>query len=145
MHETLKGHFDEEVKKAAAKGLQCSQIIVHVGLKHLGKENGDIVKAAGGLVGAMGLQGATCGALTGASCLLAYCAADKLGMDMYLLIEELESRFEEIIAEYPGNCCGDILDHDPTKLPTDVCPPIITGALQITLALLEEADISEID
>ncbi|NVM23009.1 MAG: hypothetical protein HWN68_14660 [Desulfobacterales bacterium] len=52
------------------------------------------------------------------------------------MIEDLESRFNELIAKYPGNCCGDILDHDPLKVPTEVCPPLIAGAIQIVLELL---------
>jgi hypothetical protein len=101
-----------------------------------------LVKGAGGLVGAMGLQAATCGALTGAACLIAFAAIETLNQGIYLLIEELESRFNELVSQYPGNTCGDILDYDPTKVPTEVCPPIIAGALHIALELLEEAGIS---
>lgn len=129
-------HIHQEVKKAAERGLLCSQIIVDIGLRHLGMRSQCLIKGAGGLVGAMGLQEATCGALTGAACLLAFAAIDKLNTGIYLLIEELESSFNELIAKYPGNCCGDILDHDPSKVPTEVCPPIIAGAIQITLELL---------
>jgi hypothetical protein len=129
-------HFHLEVKKAAGKGLLCSQIIVDIGLRYLGMRSQCLIKGAGGLVGAMGLQEATCGALTGAACLLAFAAIDRLDNGIYLLIEELESRFNELTSGYPSNCCGDILDHDPSKVPTQVCPPIIAGAIQIALELL---------
>jgi len=134
-------HLQEEVKMAAKRGLLCSQIIVDIGLRYLGMKSQCLVKGAGGLVGAMGLQGATCGALTGASCLVAFAAIERLGQDIYLMIEELETRFGELIAQYPGNTCGDILDYDPKKLPAEVCPAIIAGALQIALELLDEAEI----
>lgn len=132
-----------EVQLAAKQGLLCSQIIVDIGLRHLGMKSQCLVKGAGGLVGAMGLQDATCGALTGAACLIAFAAIEKLDQGVYLLIEELESRFSELVSQYPGNTCGAILDYDSTKLPTDVCPPIIAGALYTALELLEEAGISE--
>lgn len=135
-------HLHVEVEKAAGRGLLCSQIIVDIGLRRLGLQSQCLVKGAGGLVGAMGLQKATCGALTGAACLIAFAAIESLGQDVYLLLEEFESRFnEELIADYPGNTCGDILDHDPTKLPTEVCPAIIAGAVQIALELLDNAGI----
>ena len=72
---------------------------------------------------------------------MAFAAIDTMGQDVYLLIEELESRFGELIAEYPGNTCGQILEHDPMKMPTEVCPPIIAGALQLALEILKEAGI----
>jgi hypothetical protein len=134
--------LQSEVQLAARQGLLCSQIIVDIGLRHLGMKSQCLVKGAGGLVGAMGLQDATCGALTGAACLISFAAIEKLDQGVYLLIEELESRFGELVAKYPGTTCGAILDYDPTKLPTDVCPPIIAGALFIALELLEEAGIS---
>lgn len=133
--------FYEEIKESAGRGLQCSQIIVDIGLRHLGMRSECLIKGTAGLVGAMGLQDATCGALTGAASLIAFAAIDRLGQGIYLLIEELESRFSELISEYPGNTCGAILEHDPTKVPTEVCPPIIAGALQIALELLEESGI----
>ena len=133
--------FYEEIKEAAGRGLQCSQIIVDIGLRHLGMRSECLIKGTAGLVGAMGLQEATCGALTGAASLIAFAAIDRLGHGIYLLIEELESRFSQLISEYPGNTCSAILDHDPTKVPTQVCPPIIARALQIALELLEESGI----
>ena len=63
--------FHGEVKMAAQRGLLCSQIIVDIGLRRLEMRSQCLVKGAGGLVGAMGLQDATCGALTGAACLIA--------------------------------------------------------------------------
>lgn len=132
-------YIHQEVKKAASKGLLCSQIIIDIGLRELGMYSHDVVKAAGGLVGAMGFQGVTCGALTGAGCLLTFAAVDKIDRGVYLLIEELEARFNKLIDKYPGNRCADILDYDPSKIPTEVCSPLIAGAIHIALELLETA------
>ncbi len=54
------------------------------------------------------------------------------------VIQELEERFNaELVSKYPGNHCDDILETEPTKLPTEICPPIIAGAIRITLEILE--------
>jgi hypothetical protein len=135
MEELLK-----RVKASSEKGNLCSQIVVDIGLDHLGRQKPEIVKAAGGLAGAQGFVEVTCGALTAAGMLIATAAIDHMERDqMYMLIQELEERFnQEIASSYPGNQCGDFLDADPHKLPTEVCPPIIAGATKIALELLEE-------
>jgi hypothetical protein len=135
----------QEIKKAGKRGLLCSQIIIHIGLRELDMYSHDLVKGTGGLVGAIGLHGATCGALTGAACLLVFAGVDRLDRGVYLLIEELETRFNELIVKYPGNCCGDILDHDLSKTTTEVCHPLIAGAIQIALDLLDGEGIDSAD
>jgi len=125
-----------EISGAARRGLLCSQIVMDVGLRTLGIQDGMAVKAMGGLVGAMGFKGVTCGALTSAGCLIYLAGSDRLGKKTYLLIEELEERFRELARDYPGVCCGDILDHQPDRPATEVCPPLIVGAIRIVLELL---------
>ncbi len=133
----------KRVKESAERGNLCSQIVVDVGLSHLGENKPDVVQAAGGLVGAEGFLGVTCGALTAAGLLIASAAAGRLDRDiMYMLIQELEDRFnEELASSYPGNRCDDFLEADPEKVPTEVCPPIIAGAIRMALELLEEQGI----
>jgi hypothetical protein len=130
----------KEVKESSQKGNLCSQIVVDVGMQHLNKTNPDVVQAMGGLVGAQGLMGATCGTLTAGACLIAAVSQGRLDRDrMYMVIQELEERFNtELVSQYPANHCDDILEADPTKLPTEVCPPIIAGTIRIVLALLED-------
>ncbi|MEW6327802.1 MAG: C-GCAxxG-C-C family protein [Thermodesulfobacteriota bacterium] len=82
------------------------------------------------------------GALTGAACLLTFAAVDRVDRGVYLLIEELEARFNKLIDKYPGNRCADILDYDPSKIPTEVCSPLIAGAIHIALELLETVGLS---
>lgn len=128
-----------EVRESSERGNLCSQIVMEVGLQHLGMALPDLVTAMGGLVGAQGLMGATCGSLTAAACLIAFASHGKIERErMYMLIQELEERFnQELVSQYPGNHCDDLLEADPTKLPTDICPPIIAGAIRIALELLE--------
>jgi hypothetical protein len=125
-----------QIREAAARGLLCSQIVMDVGLRALGVSDGTVVRAMGGLVGAIGFKGVTCGALTSAGCLIYLAAHEKLGKKTYLLIEELAERFGHLAAEYPGLCCGDILDSEPDRPPTEVCPDFIAGAIGIALELL---------
>ena len=133
----------KRVRQSAERGNLCSQIVIDVGLGHLGEAKPDVVQAAGGLVGADGFLGVTCGALTAAGVLIASAAAGRLDRDlMYMLIQELEDRFdEELASAYPGNKCDDFLEADPEKVPTQICPPIIAGAIRIALELLEEKGI----
>jgi hypothetical protein len=131
--------LSREVKESSQRGNLCSQIVMDVGLRHLGMEKQDVVAAMGGLVGAQGLMGATCGTLTSAACLIASAGQGRMEQGrMYMLIQELEERFqEELLSKYPGNHCDDILEADPGKVPTEICPPIIAGAIRIALELLE--------
>jgi hypothetical protein len=55
----------------AREGYQCSQILMVLGLEARGTDNPDLVRAVGGLAGGCGEGSCTCGALTGASCLVA--------------------------------------------------------------------------
>ena len=55
----------------AQKGYCCSQIILLLGLEAQGAENPELIRAAAGLCHGIGGTRHTCGALTGASCLLA--------------------------------------------------------------------------
>jgi hypothetical protein len=128
-----------EVKASSLRGNLCSQIVLDVGLRHLSLQRDDVVHAVGGLVGAQGLMGATCGTVTAAACLIASAAHGRLDRGRaYMLIQELEERFNaELVSRYPGNHCDDILEADPCKQPTEICPPIIAGSIRLALELLE--------
>jgi len=137
------GEIMKRVKESAERGNLCSQIVLDVGFGYLGESKPEVVTAASGLVGAQGFLGVTCGALTAAGLLIASVAEGRMDRDeMYMYIQELEDRFnEELVSSYPGNRCDDILEADPDKVPTEVCPPIIAGAIHIALELLEEKGI----
>jgi len=126
-----------DVQAVAARGLYCAQIVMEVGLRRLKLSAPDAVAAMGGLVGVMGFRGVTCGALTAGGCLLALAGRSRLGDRVYMLIEDFEARFGKLIGRYPGSRCADILDAEPDRLPTDVCPPLIVGAIGLALELLE--------
>jgi hypothetical protein len=58
------------------QGYSCSQILILLGLESRSGDNPDLVRTMAGLAYGCGSGGATCGALTGGCCLLAYMAAD---------------------------------------------------------------------
>ncbi|MDR2368242.1 MAG: C-GCAxxG-C-C family protein [Deltaproteobacteria bacterium] len=64
--------FDDtsmEVLRLAGNGYTCAQIVVIMGLRVMGRENPDLVRAMGSL--AMGAaHGSLCGALTGGLCVM---------------------------------------------------------------------------
>lgn len=52
------------------KGYTCAQIVISGALRHLGRENPDLVRAMSGLGQGGGCAGELCGALSGGLCLL---------------------------------------------------------------------------
>ena len=64
------------VAELSLKGYKCSHIVMQIGLDEQQKTNPDLMRAMSGLASGMG-GGLTCGALTGACCLIGLYA----GMD----------------------------------------------------------------
>ena len=96
----------------------CSQILLQMTLDDQGKENQELIRAVGGLVGGLGYCGKLCGALTSGACLLSLYAGkgspdeveDSRLNDM---IAELVQWFENTFgARYGGTNCQDILEGD---------------------------------
>ena len=96
----------------AAQGFCCSQIIMILGLEERGEENPELLKAMHGLCGGMGRAGKTCGALSGAVCLIGLNAGkgtpgESARSGMNLMINELLEWFE---STYGSVDCAGILD-----------------------------------
>lgn len=96
-------------------GYCCSQILVMLGLEEMGRQNPDLIRAAGGLCKGMGNCEGPCGVLTGAACLVSLHAGK--GMDdeqpedrLPLMLDELTSWFHERVASaHGGISCREIL------------------------------------
>jgi len=97
------------------RGYFCSQILLIMGLEAQGKTDPDLVRAMGGLANGSGLEGGTCGALTGAACLLNFYAgrgADDEEQDWHLpyLLADLEEWFSDTYcARYGDVTCAAIV------------------------------------
>jgi len=85
--------LDIEMLSLSARGYYCSQIILRLALEAQGKEDPDLIRAAAGLARGSGSEAGTCGALTGATCLLALHAGK--GQDS----EEELDRFWPMLAD----------------------------------------------
>jgi hypothetical protein len=91
--------MNEEILMLKLKGYCCSQIITELGLRAMGKENPDYVKASAGLCFGLG-HGNNCGIVTAAYCLMYLSdpekAHDELADDFY---SWFESEFGSIECE----------------------------------------------
>jgi C_GCAxxG_C_C family probable redox protein len=125
------------------QGFHCSQIIVMLGLEQQGKSNPDLIRAMNGLARGLGDCGKTCGALTGAVCLLGLYAGrgeleERENHLLNTMIQELVVWFEETFGKnYGGIDCEDILQDDPWNRMMR-CPPLVTETYFKAKELLEE-------
>ena len=129
-----------EMLSLAQKGYYCSQIILRLGLEAQGKQDPDLIRAAAGLARGCGDDAGTCGALTGAACLLALHGGkgqdSETEMDEFWpMLADLWEWFQtEVGAVHGGVACGQILS-DGTS-PRERCGPIIAEAYAKAVEIL---------
>lgn len=122
------------------KGYLCSQILLILALRAQGKENSGLVRAMSGLSRGTAGQLGSCGALTGAACLLAYYAGkgsdDELENDLLPgMLEEIWEWFEETCTpRYGGITCGAILADGAD--PLQRCGPLVADIYRKCLEIL---------
>jgi C_GCAxxG_C_C family probable redox protein len=124
------------------KGYYCSQILLSLALEAQGKQDPDLIRAMAGLALGVGEGAGTCGALTGAACMIALYAGKgqdtETEMDEFrLTLAELWEWFEnEACAAYGGVRCDDILrDGTPRK---QRCGPIVAATYSKVMEILIE-------
>ncbi|MCF8027786.1 MAG: C-GCAxxG-C-C family protein [Desulfobacteraceae bacterium] len=126
----------------AQKGYCCSQIILLLGLEAQGRENPALIRAANGLCHGIGGAGHTCGALTGAACLLGLYAGkgtdDEQQDERFpLMLETLANWFSETATkDYGGLTCTDIMGGKTTQPNPDICGRLIVTTLDQSIAIL---------
>lgn len=123
------------------RGYYCSQIILSLGLEAQGKQDPDLIRAMAGLARGAGSDAGTCGALTGAACLLALHSGKGQDSEEELdefwpMLAELWGWFETEVGRLHGGVeCGQILGEGAS--PRMRCGPIISDtyakAMQILL------------
>ena len=100
------------------EGFCCSQIVVKLLLRDLGRENPDMVRAMAALCFG---TGGTCGVLTGAACALSLGLGGDSGREqadplLCLLLDELVAWFTvQAERSYGGSGCEQILKASPDK------------------------------
>ena len=101
-----------EMLSLARKGYYCSQIILELGLEAQGKHDPDLIRAAAGLALGAGDNAGTCGALTGAACLIALHGgkgqdSETEADEFWLMLAELWDWFRtDVGSVYGGVECG---------------------------------------
>ncbi|QQE80591.1 C_GCAxxG_C_C family protein [Alicyclobacillus sp. SO9] len=129
------------------QGLNCSQMIVAMGLETLGQVNPDLVQAMAGLGGGVGFTGKACGAMTGGACLLSLYAAGLTphdAIDAQLrsmeMAEELVRWFEQQFGqEYGGTNCQQILGAAFEKrTPQPACADIVSNTYSKVQEIAEQ-------
>jgi Putative redox-active protein (C_GCAxxG_C_C) len=107
-----------EILTLKQSGFCCSQIIVKLVLRQLGRDNPDLVRAMAGLCYGAGAPDGTCGVLTAAACALSLGLGDSElpAASLPSLLSELADWFKAKAEEsYGGTSCGEILEASPDK------------------------------
>lgn len=127
--------MEEDLKLMAqlkADGLCCSSIMIELGLRLRGENNEQFVKAARALCNGM-QSGLTCGALTGAVCMLAL--FDERNTEM---TKDMVAWFRYSLCEKYGSIDCEAITHcDPYEKAVK-CPEIMKAAYIRAKAMLAE-------
>ena len=124
------------------KGYYCSQILISMALEERGQTNPDLVRAMAGLAHGCGNSKATCGALTGASCVLALYAGK--GQDdeeeserLFAMMQELSDWFEEVIGgRHGGISCEAIVGEAGPTASRQTCGSLVAETYNKTREIL---------
>ena len=118
------------ISELSLQGFCCSQILAQMGLELMGAASPELVRAMMGLCGGIGSSGATCGALTGAVCVLHLFGGrgtpeERADFELGLMTSELMEWFSsEYTASYGGVLCQEILAGNKANMVLR-CPAII--------------------
>lgn len=122
----------KEIRRLAAEGYCCSQILIQMGLDARGEENPELIDAVAGLCNGLHF-GMTCGILTGAACLLSLYDKRNAAVEM---IPRLVDWFE---ATYTQSCgginCENILGDNPINR-MERCPKMMEETFEKCRELL---------
>ncbi|MDP3479497.1 MAG: C-GCAxxG-C-C family protein [Desulfoprunum sp.] len=134
--------FALDILKLAHHGFCCSQIVMQLALDLQGQSNPGLIRAMSGLCHGIYDTRGTCGALTGAACLIAYYAGkgkadDEADNHLPLMLSELAVWFEEYgTSRFGGINCADIVkDNQPD---TAICGGLVSECFGRAMAILME-------
>ena len=131
---------DLDILTLAQQGFCCSQIILHLALDLQGVENPGLLRAMSGLCNGFFSPKGTCGAFTGATCLLAYYGGKGSGREeasdkLPLMQSELAAWFEEwATARHGGIACSDIVSGDEPD--PHICGGLVSACYGQAMAIL---------
>lgn len=124
----------------SGQGYYCSQILLMLALEAQEKTNHDLIRAVGGLANGCGFSGGSCGALTGAACLLSLYAGkgkDDEDQDESLagLLQDLGVWFSRTYGDRYGGITCEAIAGDRTEI-RQRCPAIVAETYAKTMELL---------
>ncbi|MDR0826795.1 MAG: C-GCAxxG-C-C family protein [Desulfovibrio sp.] len=125
----------------SGKGYSCAQMVMIGGLRLMGRENPDLVRAMGGLAHGVGGCGEICGALSGAVCLISLHSGKGLDheephLDHLLIMDELIEWFRADLCGGGGISCAEILDTPDRVMNRMLCGRLVGGAWTKAVELL---------
>ncbi|MDR1945553.1 MAG: C-GCAxxG-C-C family protein [Desulfovibrio sp.] len=126
----------------STKGYNCAQIVIIGGLRLMGRENPDLVRAMGGLVHGVGDSGEICGAISGAACLVSLHAGKGLDNeyphpDGLLIMDELIGWFRDEMCDGGEITCSAIMDA-PERAMNRLCGRLLGASLRKATDLLSQ-------
>ena len=123
--------MNQEIFELKLQGYCCSQIIMELGLRRLGKENPDLITAMAGLCNGIRL-GKTCGIFSAAVCLLYLAAPNEADRNIDILMDWFEDSFGHM-------GCDELLD-DNLMNKIEKCPVMLESTFIKVSELVEWED-----
>ncbi|MEW6265546.1 MAG: DVU_1555 family C-GCAxxG-C-C protein [Thermodesulfobacteriota bacterium] len=129
------------MKKAAA-GYTCAQILVSLALEDRGETNAALVRAMAGLAHGCGTGQGSCGALTGAACVLALYAGkgrdgEEASERLPSMLQELTDWFRETVGErHGGLSCEAVTGEDGPEASRQKCGAIVIETYEKIVRIL---------
>ena len=118
----------EELFELKLQGYCCSQMVMEMGLRALGKQNEDLIEAISALCGDVDCE-KPCGVLTAAQCLL-HLADPKTGPEN---ATDLEDWFEDAFGD---KICSNLMEGQPINK-VEKCPVITEETIKYVFEILE--------
>lgn len=139
------------ILELGAKGYSCAQMVIIGGLRLMGRDNPDLVRAMGGLAQGVGRGGEICGALSGGVCLIALHTEkgrddeDALTAGAVLEEELMEWFRSELCGGGPVTCDAILgcsgTGGDCRSMDVGVCGNLVARTWEKAVSLLAENDI----
>lgn len=134
--------LDAEVAKLRADSdFCCSQTVLAIGMKRLGINDPDLLRAMGGFCG--GSCAGVCGALAGGAALLGlYLGQGTPDADRDQRLKKLTMALTETFRAYWKDTQCDGLVHNDPKLRKTLCPTLMSGTVEMVWEILRENGVS---
>jgi hypothetical protein len=128
--------------RLAQKGYTCSQILILLALEARGEQNPVLVRAAAGLAYGCGTGKASCGVLTGGSCVIALFAGkgsdeEQESEKFMMMLQDLSDWFSEHVGgQYGGIECQAIVGEEGPAAARQKCGAILAETYAKVMEIL---------